>query len=266
MFFSLSTWQITLIIFAIVVGTTALGVVLGHWLRGHSEALGEPFRLVQGTLLGVVGLILAFGLTLAIGRYESRRTAVVDEANAIGTTYLRAQTLVEPIRSRSIDLLKSYTDVAIKLSHTVPEGSGERDVVAQENVLQRRLWRLAGNALKGRPIENAPRLYVETLNEMINQQTVRISALNNRIPNSVIALEVIGSAVALGLLAMYLALISRGVVTVLIAAALVSMLLVITIDLDRPVRGFITVTDAPLVSVRASMVPPPAATGPSTPS
>ena len=265
MFFSLSTWQLALVIFGIVVGATVLGLLVGRSLRRHSETLREPFGVLQGALLGVVGLILAFGLTMAVGRYESRRAAVVSEANAIGTTYLRAQTLAEPARSRSLGLLKRYTDASIQLSHTVPEGSRERAVVAKENLIQRRLWGLAGQALDGAPIGSAPRLYVETLNDMIDQQTVRVSALNNRIPNSVIALEVVGAAVALGLLALYLAMISRGVVTVLIAAALVSMLLLITIDLDRPVRGFITVPDAPLVSVRASMALPPAASGPSAP-
>ena len=51
---------------------------------------------LQTALLGFVGLILAFGLALAVGRYETRRAIVVAEANAIGTTYLRAQTLAEP--------------------------------------------------------------------------------------------------------------------------------------------------------------------------
>ena len=49
--------------------------------------------MLQGALLGFMGLVLAFGLSLALGRYESRRAAVVDDANTIGTTYLRAQTL-----------------------------------------------------------------------------------------------------------------------------------------------------------------------------
>jgi len=90
-FFSLSSWTVALIIVALVGGITAVGVVLGRYLRKHSDALREPFGVLQGALLGVVGLILAFGLSLAVGRYEDRRAAVVAEANAIGTTYLRAQ-------------------------------------------------------------------------------------------------------------------------------------------------------------------------------
>jgi hypothetical protein len=55
---------------------------------------------VQGAFFALVGLILAFGLTLAIGRYDARRTAVVDDANAIGTTYLRAAASEQSCRRR----------------------------------------------------------------------------------------------------------------------------------------------------------------------
>src|SRR3954453_14611952 len=112
-FFSLPTWAVALIVFAIVGGTTAAGYLTGRYLREHESTLREPFGVLQGALIGVVCLILAFGLSLAVGRYEDRRTATVTEANAIGTTYLRAQMLAEPVRSRSLVLLRTYTDGAI---------------------------------------------------------------------------------------------------------------------------------------------------------
>src|SRR5215475_530550 len=113
MFFRLSSWELWLIV--------GVGYGLGLLLRKHSEALREPVGTVQGALLALVGLILAFGLTLAIGRYDSRRAAVVDDANAIGTTFLRAQMLPEPVRSRSLRLLVRYTDASIRLSNEVPK-------------------------------------------------------------------------------------------------------------------------------------------------
>ena len=94
-------------------------------------------------------------------------------------------------------------------------------------------------------------------------QTVQVSALNNRVPNAVLVIEVVGAAVALGLLALYLAILARGVISVILAAAFVSVLLLITFDLDRPVRGLVRVPDTPLVDLRESMELPPAARGPS---
>ena len=258
MFFSLSSWTVALIIVAVVGGITAVGVVLGRYLRKHSDALREPFGVLQGALLGVVGLILAFGLSLAVGRYEDRRAAVVAEANAIGTTYLRAQLLAEPARTRSLALLREYTDLAIRLSHDVPNSSDMQRTAAAEGEVQRSLWRHAGEAMDAAPVASAPRLYVDSLNSMIDMQTVRISGLNNRVPGAVLGLEVIGAALALGLLALYLSVLGRGLAPMLLAGALVAMLLLVTFDLDRPVRGLITVPSTPLENLRGSMALPPA--------
>lgn len=251
--------------FGIVLGTTFVGVFVGHRLRAHAETLREPFGVLQGALLGLVALILAFGLTLAVGRYETRRAAVVDESNAIGTTYLRAQTLHEPMRSRSLDELRRYTDTTIRMSQAVPGTTAQSDAVADGQRLHRSLWRHAGEALARSPTESAPRLYVETLNEMIDMHTVHVAAFNNRVPGAVLVIEVVGAAVALGLLALYLAIFGRGVISVVLAAAFVSVLLLITFDLDRPVRGLVRVPDAPLVGVRESMDVPPAARAPGRP-
>ena len=109
------------------------------------------------------------------------------------------------------------------------------------------------------PVATAPRLYVESLNEMIDMQTVRVAALNNRVPAAVLWLEVAGAAIALGLLAAYLATLGRGAATVLVAAALVAPLLIVTFDLDRPTRGLITVPATALTDLRDSMDSPPAA-------
>ena len=119
MFFRLTSLELGLILFAVVFGATGVAVALGRRHRDKSE-MREPFAVLQGALLGVVGLILAFGLSLAVGRYQDRRTAVVDEANAIGTTYLRAQTLDEPVRSRSLALLVRYADASIRLGNAIP--------------------------------------------------------------------------------------------------------------------------------------------------
>ena len=262
MFFRLSTWELWLVIAGIVLGFVAVGYLTGRFLRLQADTLREPVGIVQGAFFAMVGLILAFGLSLALGRYDSRRAAVVDDANTIGTTYLRAQTLTEPVRSRSIGLLREYTDASIALSHAVPTTAGFGRAVAREDVLQRRLWSLAGEALVGAPQDSAPRLYVETLNQMIDQQTVRVAALNNRIPGAVLALEVFGAAFAFGLLALYTAMHGRGATTVVLAGALVTVLLLIMFDLDRPTRGLITVPDTPLTALRASMKLPPAAQGP----
>lgn len=262
MFFSLTTWELWLIVFAIIVGACALGAVVGHELRRRTEGYREPISALQGALLGVVGLILAFGLSLAVGRYQDRRADVVNDANTIGTAYLRAQTIHEPQRSRSLALLRAYNDLAIRVTYEVPGSTSLHATSARQSALQLSLWRLAGEALDRNPMDSAPRLYVDSLNEMIDQQTVRLSGLNNRVPNAVLWLELLGAALALGLLALYLSVLGKGLVPVAAAAVLVSLLVVVTFDLDRPTRGLITIPATPLLAEKATMNLPPAASAP----
>jgi hypothetical protein len=261
MFFSYPIWAVIVIVFGIVGAATLAGSATGRYLREHQDALREPFGVLQGALLGVVGLILAFGLTLAVGRHENRRAAVVSEANAIGTAYLRSQLIAEPARSRSIALFPQYADLAIQVSREIPNSDGMRRTTTAEGVLQRRLWRVAGQAIAGAPVASAPRLYIESLNPMFDAQEARLSAVNNRVPAAVLALEVFGAAVAIGLLALHISLLGRGLVAMLAAAALVTLLLLVIFDLDRPTRGLIKVPSTPLQDVRASMALPPAAEG-----
>jgi hypothetical protein len=262
MFFHLPSWLLALLILALIAGFTFAGYAVGRYLREHRDTVREPFGVLQGALLGVVALVLAFSLSLAVGRYEDRRSATVSEANAIGTAYLRAQLLAEPERSRSLELFPRYTDLAVQISKEVPGSSGMRRTTAAEGVLQRRLWHEAGLASAAGPVANAPRLYVESLNDAFDAQEARLSSLTNRVPGAVLALEVLGAAFAVGLLALHISVLGRGLVALLAATVLVSALLLVTFDLDRPARGLIKVPATPLEAVRASMVAPPAAQAP----
>jgi hypothetical protein len=262
LFFSVDSWQLGLIVFAVVGGGCAVGVLIGRYLRRHSDHYREGIGALQGALLGLVGLVLAFGLSLAVGRYQDRRADVVNDANTIGTTYLRAQTLAEPQRSRSLALLRRYNDLAIRVTHEVPGGASLRATTAEQGRLQQMLWQLGGEAINGRPRDSAPRLYLESLNAMIDQQGVRLAGLNNHPPNAVLLLELLGAALALGMLALYVSVLGRGLVSVVLAAVVVSFLVLVTFDLDRPTRGFITIPASSLLAEKATMSLPPAAPPP----
>ena len=107
--------------------------------------------------------------------------------------------------------------------------------------LQRQLWTAASEAVRADPTGTAPRLYVETLNSMIDVHTSRVASLRNRVPGTVVLLQVFGSAVALGVLSLYLTLLGRSEITSLAASVVVVFILIISFDLDRPERGLITV-------------------------
>ena len=143
-------------------------------------------------------------------------------------------------------MLARYTDSAIHVADRVPGSPEQEAAVAEEEEIQDQLWVLARRAIAQQPVQTAPELYLESLNEMIDAQASREAALTNRVPDPVLLLELLGAAIALALLAVYLELIGRGIGAVYVVAALVGFLLFVTADLDRPTRGPIQVPDTPL--------------------
>jgi hypothetical protein len=262
-FFTLSSLPLALVLAGLMFGATILGYWAGRRMTHKRENLRESLGVVQGALLTLVALVLAFGLAMAVGRHDARRTAVVDDANAIGTAYLRAQTLPEPQRSLSLPLFAAYTDESLNLSRTVPGSAAQKGAIEAGSELQRRLWDQAAQAMFAEPTDSAPRLYVESLNDMIDMQTTRVAALNNRVPSAIVFFEVVGAATALALLALFLALLSRGIVAVLLTAAILTLLLFVSLDLDRPTRGLIEIPASPLEALQESIRLPPAADAPS---
>ena len=265
MLFRLSSPVLVLVVSIVIIGSTVLGYLLGRALDRRREGLREPLGVTQGALVGVRSRCCSLSASRwRWGDTSPGAAAVVTEANAIGTTYLRAQTLTEPVRSESLALIKEYTNLRIRLDHEVP-GSKQFDETSDESQrIQNQLWGLAGNALNASPVDSAPRLYVETLNDMIDAHTTRVSALDNRIPTSVWLLQIVATAVALAILAMYVAMLGRGVLTVFLAAALITIVVLVMFDLDRPSRGFIRVPATPLVVLRDSMDQPAAAVAPAS--
>ena len=260
--FQLSTPALVVGLFAVIIGATVVGHLVGRSMRDRSEGLREPFGAIQSAMLGFMALVMAFGLSLAVGRYETRRAAVVTEANALGTAYLRAQTLAEPNRTTSLQLMRQLTDTSVAISQTVPGSPEQQAALDISSQTERALWDQAGQAVTAQPNASAPRLYLDSLNDAFDAQTSRVSALGNRVPTPVLLLEMIGAALALGLLALHLGTLGRGPGIALLAAVLVASTLFITFDLDRPVRGLINVPADSLVQLRSSMDAPPAYGGP----
>jgi hypothetical protein len=260
--FRASTPVVVLVVAAWVFGATAVGMLVGRRLRRTHADLREPAAVLQAALFGFVALLLAFGLSMAVERYEGRRRAVVEEANAIGTAYLRAQLLAEPARSRSLVALREYADARVTVSDAVIGTRRSDDAVDRSREIQRALWAEAGAAVADRPVDSVPRLYVEALNEMIDLDTARLAILGNRIPTTVLNLQILGAALAMGVLGFQLGLMDRGTPTAVVAAGLVVVMLLAIIDLDRPRRGLVTVPNGPLTAVRASMDAEPASGGP----
>jgi hypothetical protein len=103
-----------LLICLVLTGVLIMTVEIGFWAKGRAKAgTGSiektDIALILGAVMTLLALLLGFTYSMSVGRFETRRQLVVDEANAIGTTYLRAKTLPEPRSSEIQKLLRQYT-------------------------------------------------------------------------------------------------------------------------------------------------------------
>ena len=192
----------------------------------------------------LVGLLLAFGLTLAVGRYEDRRAATVAEANAIGTTYLGPSCSRSPrgAVARSASAIHGPRPAGLR------RGAGERGDAPHDGSRRR----AAAAALEARragdrtaPVASAPRLYVDSLNSTIDRRRRGSRRSTTAFPARCSRSRCSARHRARPARAVHLAARPRARADVA-AAALVTLLLLVTFDLDRPTRGLITVPATPL--------------------
>src|SRR3984885_16163665 len=142
----------------------------------HEQAVG-----VRDGVVVLLSLLLGFSLALALPRYDLRRELIVDEANAIGTTDLRAQMLPEPARGKSLELLRNYVDARVEFSETGGIPGASDAATARSRELQAALWAQAKDAATASPTPITS-IYVASLNDMMDLEAKRIAAGHSRVP------------------------------------------------------------------------------------
>jgi hypothetical protein len=205
-------------------------------------------------MLGLLALIIGFTFAMALSRFEARRVAVLNEANAIGTTALRARLLPEPYRTDILKLLKEYVQIRVDIVQSDHSLAELRTIVDRSNVIQGALWQQA-KAMVAKDNSMVPTgLFIQTLNEMIDDQEKRLAAFRNRVPN-VVLVGLFGIAAIAGGFAGYASGLDpkRNRMPVYIVGFLVSAVILLIFDLDRPSSGFITNDQQSMVDVAASI-------------
>lgn len=221
---------------------------LGGWL-GRRSAVGEAAYLgtLAGAVLGLLALLLAFSFSLALSRYEARRSQVLEEANAISSTANFALMLAEPDRGPILSLLRDYVAVRIGLGVPFDPSKLERDV-ARSLELQTRLWQQAVTVTAAAPQSLPAYRFVASLNEMNNVHERRLTALRYHVPGEVMSMLIAVAMVAMGLTGYYASVTGsrRGLATLIVSVTL-TVVIMLVIDLDLPARGLIQVSVLPLI-------------------
>lgn len=231
------------------------GYRLGRWWQRRTpDEMEGATGMIVGSLLALMAFMLAVSMGMASDRFDARRSLVLAEANAIGTTYLRAGYLPEPSSTEIRELLREYVPLRISVAD---RDQLQANYARSEEILAE-LWAEAEEIARANPDSETVALYIETLNETIDLHEARVTAVvYARVPETVLLLLMIGAALTLGMVGYNAGLTRRrSLVTAVALVAVLGAVITVVVDLDRPRDGFLQVSQQPLLDVQEMMGPP----------
>jgi hypothetical protein len=240
-----------LVTFLLVLLSIESGYRLGRYRHKCSKEEKEsPVGSMVGATLGLLAFLLAFTFGLAATRFDNRKQLLLDEANAIGTAYLRAGLLPEGGQEVRI-LLREYVDVRLD---SMRLGKVEEGIRRSEQ-LHGQIWGHAEALAKKDSGSIIVGLFIQSLNDLIDLHSKRVAAaFYNRIPGAIWAALYTIAALAFAAMGYHggLAGTTRSLATLAVAFTF-SVVMLLIADLDRPLEGSLKVSQSPMVDLRNSM-------------
>jgi hypothetical protein len=228
------------------------GYRLGQFRRRRSEDEKEaPVGAIVGATLALLGFILAFTFGLAASRFDAKRQIVVEEANAIGTTYLRAGLLPDGRAMKIRKLLGEYVDSRLEVVQT----GGIEQVLRRSDDLHRVLWKEAEAVGHQYPGSIVVGLFIQSLNETIDVHSKRVQvALQNRLPGILWATLYLITMLTMAGVGYHEGLSrSRRSIAIVVLVLTLSAIMTLVADLDRPQEGLLTVSQRAMTDLRKMM-------------
>lgn len=229
--------------------STLIGDYLRKWLRPLDEEERHEFNVIQAGTLTLLGLIIGFTFSMAVSRYDQRKNYEAEEANAIGTEYVRAGLLPAADAARVRELLKNYLDQRV-LFYEARNERQLRPINTYTAQLHAELWSAVQAVAAAKPTPVVA-LAVSGMNDVLNSQGYTQAAWWNRIPRAARAL-LVTIAVGCNLLIGYGAHRTNRVLFLVLPLA-VSISFFLIADIDSPRGGVIYVAPRNLVTLSQSL-------------
>ncbi len=211
---------------------------------------------VDGAVFALLGLLIAFTFSGAASRFDSRRQLIVEEANAIGTAYLRLDVLPPDAQATIRDKFRQYLDARLEVYRRLPDVAAAKAELAKATKLQGEIWGEAVAASRAAGPQPAAMLVLPALNAMIDITTTRTMATQMHPPWIIFGM-LIGLALAAALLAGYgmAGAKGRSWMHMVAFAAVMALSVYVILDIEFPRLGLIRVDafDQLLVELRESM-------------
>lgn len=229
------------------------GYRIGNAANGAVDAAAaSQINSIQGSILGILALILAFTFSLALQRYSSRSEAIVNESNAIGTAYLRVQLLPKSVRDEVQQLMVDYLDRRVQAcSVTLADDDERKLLVAAAGDTAAAVWRLVMQAAAEDPNPVTTGLFIQAFNSMLDALGLRDAELERHVPEPVLMLLYL-TFVLTGAIVGYASGVAghRVSFATYIMVGLIVVLVFTIVDLDRPRRGLIQVDHRSLIDLQ----------------
>jgi hypothetical protein len=211
----------------------------------------EDFGIVLTATLTLLGLIVGFTFSMAVSRYDQRKLYEEQEANAIGTEYLRTELLSPSDSERLRRLLREYLDQRI-LFYQTRNKERLRQIDAATAQLQTRLWASLNKPSRAEPTPMTA-LVASGMNDVLNSQGYTQAAWKNRIPFEAWVLMGVIAICGNFMVGVYLRSVRASAVLLMVLPAIVSLSFLLIADIDSPRGGLIHIKPQNLISVAQSM-------------
>ena len=230
------------------------GFRLGRWWQERTPGEQEgPTGMLVGSILALLAFLLAVTMGMAADRFDARRAIVLDEANAIGTAYLRAGYLPQPASDQARELLREYAPLRIVVTQS---GGDIQTAIAKSVKIQADLWAVTEEVARNNG-SDVVALFVESVNDVIDLHESRVTAGSARVPETILLLLVGGAALSLGMVGYSAGLTGRrSLLSAVVLIVALGAVIMIVVDLDRPRDGFIQVSQQPLIDLQQQIGPP----------
>ena len=238
-----------LVLFALLVLAHLVGFRVARRGRARAdEGERSETSTLQGGMLALLGLLLGFTFAAASQRFDARKQLVLDEANAIGTAYLRATAV--PGGEEVAELLRRYVDVRLEGAASARNPEDFRRAVGESERLHDAMWSRVAALARANP-DPLRTLLLVAVNEVIDLHEKRLTAMRNHVPTIILVLLLVVSVLTMASLGHAAgASGGRSMSTALTFAMLVTVVIMVVVDLDRPERGLIRVSQQSLQTLR----------------
>lgn len=221
-----------------------------HFRKKQDKEATVSLGPLLGGLMGMLAFVLAITFSIAASQHNLRKENVILEANAIGTAYMRADLLDEPIAAEVKQLLREYVDVRLQAT----TGGDLHAILARSVEIHQLLWTKVLSVSRTTPGVNIS-LVVQSINNVIDMHEIRVSAgLYGRIPTviwlalfAITALSMITIGTLVGLSG------KRRLVVVVPMLLAFAVLVSLIADLNRPQKGMIKVGQQAMISLQKNM-------------